>query len=54
MIALNNILVATDLSEPSAVALNYERDLARSYTATLHVVPAAKRLELLRLRRGSG
>ena len=38
MIALKNILVATDFSEPSAVALNYGRDLARSYQATLHVV----------------
>jgi len=38
MIALKNILVATDFSEPSAVALNYGRDLARSYDATLHVV----------------
>ena len=38
MIALKNILVATDFSEPSAVALDYGRDLARSYGATLHVV----------------
>jgi nucleotide-binding universal stress UspA family protein len=38
MTALKNILVATDFSEPSAVALNYGRDLARSYDATLHVV----------------
>ena|SRR5687768_5886273 len=38
MIVLKNILVATDFSEPSAVALNYGRGLARSYDATLHVV----------------
>ena len=38
MIALKNILVGTDFSEPSAVALNYGRDLARSYGSTLHVV----------------
>ena len=38
MIALKHILVATDFSEPSAVALDYGRDLARSYDATLHVV----------------
>ena len=38
MIALKNVLVATDFSEPSAVALDYGRDLARSYDATLHVV----------------
>ena len=38
MIALKNILVATDFSEPATVALNYGRDLARSYDATLHVM----------------
>ena len=36
--ALKNILVATDFSEPSAVALAYGRDLARSYGARLHVL----------------
>ena len=38
MIVLKNILVATDFSEPSAVALDYGRDLARSYDAALHVM----------------
>ena len=38
VIALKQILVATDFSEPSEVAVNYGRDLARSYGATLHVV----------------
>jgi nucleotide-binding universal stress UspA family protein len=38
MVAIKNILVATDFSEPSGVALAYGRDLARSYTATLHVL----------------
>jgi len=38
MVALKNILVATDFSEPSAVALAYGRDLARSYNAQLHVL----------------
>jgi len=38
MIALKNILVATDLSEPAAVALAYGRDLARTFSARLHVV----------------
>jgi nucleotide-binding universal stress UspA family protein len=38
MIALKNILVATDFSEPSVVALDYGRDLARSYDATLHLL----------------
>ena len=37
MVVLKNILVATDFSEPSAIALDYGRDLARSYGATLHV-----------------
>ena len=38
MVTLKNILVATDFSEPSTVALNYGRDLARSYNARLHVL----------------
>jgi nucleotide-binding universal stress UspA family protein len=37
MIALTNILVATDFSEPSAAALRYGRALARHFKATLHV-----------------
>ena len=38
MVALKNILVATDFSEPSGVALAYGRDLARTYHARLHVL----------------
>ena len=38
MIALKNILVATDFSEPADVALAYGRDLARTFHARLHVV----------------
>ena len=38
MLALKNILVATDFSEPSGVALAYGRDLARTYNARLHVL----------------
>jgi nucleotide-binding universal stress UspA family protein len=38
MIALKNILVATDFSDPSRVALDYGRDFARAYGATLHVL----------------
>jgi nucleotide-binding universal stress UspA family protein len=38
MIVLKNILVATDFSEPSVNALAYGKDLARSYSATLHVL----------------
>jgi nucleotide-binding universal stress UspA family protein len=38
MVVLKNILVATDFSEPSNVALDYGRDLARAYGSTLHVL----------------
>lgn len=38
MVAIKNILVATDFSEPSGVALAYGRDLARNYDARLHVL----------------
>jgi nucleotide-binding universal stress UspA family protein len=38
MVAIKNILVATDFSEPSGVALAYGRDLARNYNARLHVM----------------
>jgi nucleotide-binding universal stress UspA family protein len=38
MVAIRNILVATDFSEPSNVALAYGRDLARTYNARLHVM----------------
>ena len=38
MVVLKNILVATDFSEPSAAALTYGRELARTFGATLHVL----------------
>jgi nucleotide-binding universal stress UspA family protein len=38
MIALRNILVATDFSEASDAALRYGRDFARQFGATLHVL----------------
>jgi len=38
MIALKNILVSTDFSEPSDAALAYGRALARTFGATLHVL----------------
>jgi len=38
MIALKNVLVATDFSEPSDVALGYGRHFARTFGATLHVI----------------
>ena len=38
MIKLENVLVATDFSEPSHTAMEYGRTLARQFGATLHVV----------------
>jgi nucleotide-binding universal stress UspA family protein len=38
MIALKDILVATDFGEPADAALTYGQELARTYGATLHVV----------------
>jgi nucleotide-binding universal stress UspA family protein len=38
MVVIKNILVATDFSAPSGVALAYGRDLARTYHAKLHVM----------------
>jgi nucleotide-binding universal stress UspA family protein len=41
MIALKNILVATDFSEPSEAALAYGRELARNFGAGVTVVHVA-------------
>ena len=38
MVVLKNLLVASDFSPPSDVALDYGRELARLYGATLHVL----------------
>src|SRR5436190_14201003 len=38
MIHLEHVLVATDFSGPSATALQYGRELARTFNATLHVL----------------
>ena len=38
MVVIKNILVATDFSKPSGVALAYGRDLARNHSARLHVL----------------
>ena len=38
MIALKNILVATDFGEAADAALDYGRDFARTFGATLHVL----------------
>ena len=41
MITLENVLVATDFSEPSDVALIYGRELASRFGSTLHVLHVA-------------
>src|SRR5689334_19942318 len=38
MVVIKRILIATDFSEPSGVALAYARDLARSYGAQMYVL----------------
>ena len=38
MITIKNVLVASDFSETSASALNYGREFARTFGATLHVL----------------
>jgi nucleotide-binding universal stress UspA family protein len=40
VILLKHILVATDFSDASNVALQYGRELARTFEATLHVIHA--------------
>jgi hypothetical protein len=42
MIKLTNVLVATDFSETSESALNYGRELARTFGARLHVLHIAE------------
>ncbi len=44
MIAIHNVLVATDFSVPSDVALAYGRELARAFGARLHVLNVAENL----------
>jgi nucleotide-binding universal stress UspA family protein len=46
MIVLKNVLVATDFSEPSEVAMAYGRDLARSYESTLHLLHVVEDVNL--------
>ena len=41
MIAIKNILVATDFGEAADAALAYGRELARTFNATLHVLNVA-------------
>ena len=44
MLALKNILVATDFGEASDVALAYGRELATRFGATLHVLHVAENI----------
>ena len=46
MIAIRNVLVATDFSEPSSTALEYGRELARTFGATLHVLHVVQNVML--------
>lgn len=46
MIALRNVLVATDFSEPSDAALVYGRELAARFGATLHVLHVTENIYL--------
>ena len=38
MLTITNVLVATDFSDTSESALNYGREFARTFGATLHVL----------------
>ena len=53
MIALQNILVATDFGEAAHAALTYGRALARTFGATLHVVYVAEDIYLKTLGAGA-
>ena len=46
MIAINNILVATDFSDVAEAALTYGRTLAEQFSATLHVVHVVEDIAL--------
>jgi nucleotide-binding universal stress UspA family protein len=46
MILLKHILVATDFSDPSEVALDYGRALARTFGASLHLLHVMENLFL--------
>ena len=41
MIRIQNVLVATDFSETSGAALDYGREIARTFGSTLHVLHVA-------------
>lgn len=49
MIAIKNILVATDFSQVSDAALSYGRALAEQFAATLHVVHVVENIATMNL-----
>ncbi|MEZ5317694.1 MAG: universal stress protein [Vicinamibacterales bacterium] len=52
MVYLKHVLVPTDFSEASAVALDYGRTLARTFGATLHVLHVSDDLAAMMLPTG--
>ena len=44
MMKISSVLVATDFSDPSDSALNYGREFARTFGATLHVLHVVENL----------
>ena len=46
MIRIQNVLVATDFSETSDAALDYGREMARTFGSTLHVLHVADSVNL--------
>ncbi|MEP7304432.1 MAG: universal stress protein [Acidobacteriota bacterium] len=47
MIRIQNVLVATDFSETSDAALDYGREIARTFGSTLHVLHVADSVYLM-------
>ena len=47
MIAMKNILVATDFGEAADSALTYGRELAQRFDATLHVLHVAENVRVV-------
>jgi nucleotide-binding universal stress UspA family protein len=44
MIRIREVIVATDFSDPASIALDYGRNFARAFGATLHVIHVANDL----------
>jgi nucleotide-binding universal stress UspA family protein len=54
MIALEQIMVPTDFSKPSEIALHYAKELARNFKASLHVVHVLEPMQLMPLASPGG